>query len=344
MADGGEGTAEVLSYVLGGSWKQVVVHDPLMRPTQAKYLLLPDATAVIEIAQACGLHLLDSNERNPLITSSYGVGELIIDALDEGATRIIIGLGGSATNDAGMGMLSALGIRFTDTQGNALAQGGANLIHLQHIDSSGLHPQLAQTVFEVACDVTNPLCGANGASAVFAPQKGASVQDIEVLEQALAHFADMCEQQGYGSHQHVAGAGTAGGLGYGLLSFCHATLSSGFSTVAGQVQLEEHLCTADVVITGEGQLDAQSSMGKVVGAISQLAQKHDVPVLVICGSVEGHEGQLSSKNSTFEVVMPSIQNLDSLQSILANASSNIETTAKNVASAIRLGAKLTDIN
>ncbi|MER1974091.1 MAG: glycerate kinase, partial [Psychrobacter alimentarius] len=171
MADGGEGTSAVLSYVLGGRWKEVRVHDPLMRPITAKYLLLPDATAVIEIAQACGLHLLTVAERNPVIASSYGVGELIADALGEGAKRIIIGLGGSATNDAGLGMLTALGMTFHGADDNMLGQGGGELANLQRLDNTRFHADILNTVFEVACDVTNPLCGESGASAIFGPQK-----------------------------------------------------------------------------------------------------------------------------------------------------------------------------
>lgn len=171
MADGGEGTSAVLSYVLGGRWKEVVVNDPLMRPITAKYLLLPDATAVIEVAQACGLHLLTSGERNPVIASSYGVGELIADALEEGAKRIVIGLGGSATNDAGLGMLMALGITFHDIDDTLLTHGGGALASLHRLDNINLHAKVLDTVFEVACDVTNPLCGLLGASAVFGAQK-----------------------------------------------------------------------------------------------------------------------------------------------------------------------------
>ena len=185
MADGGEGTSAVLFYVLGGRWKEVRVYDPLMRPINAKYLLLENETAVIEIAQACGLHLLTTEERNPLITSSYGVGELNADALDEGVKRIIIGLGGSATNDAGLGMLMALGMTFHDSDDNTLAQGGGALANLQRLDATSFHTSVLETVFEVACDVTNPLCGELGASAIFGPQKGASLQQINDLDKDL---------------------------------------------------------------------------------------------------------------------------------------------------------------
>ena len=337
MADGGEGTSAVLSYVLGGRWKEVRVHDPLMRPINAKYLLLGNETAVIEIAQACGLHLLTTEERNPLITSSYGVGELIADALDEGVKRIIIGLGGSATNDAGLGMLMALGMTFHDSDDNTLAQGGGALANLQRLDATNFHTSVLYTVFEVACDVTNPLCGELGASAIFGPQKGASPQQINDLDKALNHFASICAQHGYQDHQDIAGAGAAGGLGYALMSFCQAELTSGFDTVAKVTNLSQHIADADLVITGEGKLDAQSAMGKVAGGISQIAKVSHTPVIAICGSVDGLE---PAQTSQFDVIMPSIQKLESIDNVFKNAYHNIEITAANIAAAIKLGQRI----
>ena len=334
MADGGEGTSAVLSYVLGGRWKEVHVHDPLMRPISAKYLLLPDATAVIEVAQACGLHLLTVAERNPVIASSYGVGELIADALREGVKRIIIGLGGSATNDAGLGMLTALGMRFHDSDDNMLAQGGGALANLQRLDATSFHTSVLETVFEVACDVTNPLCGELGASAIFGPQKGASLQQVNDLDQALNHFASVCEQHGYQNYQEIAGAGAAGGLGYALISFCQAELKSGFDTVAKVTNLSQHIADADLVITGEGKLDAQSAMGKVAGGISHIAKARHTPVIAICGSVDELE---TAQTSQFDVIMPSIQKLESIDNIFKNAYHNVEITATNIAAAIKLG-------
>ena len=337
MADGGEGTSAVLFYVLGGRWKEVRVYDPLMRPINAKYLLLENETAVIEIAQACGLHLLTTEERNPLITSSYGVGELIADALDEGVKRIIIGLGGSATNDAGLGMLMALGMTFHDSDDNTLAQGGGALANLQRLDATSFHTSVLETVFEVACDVTNPLCGELGASAIFGPQKGASPQQVNDLDKALTHFASVCEQHGYQNYQDIASAGAAGGLGYALMSFCQAELTSGFDTVAKVTNLSQHIADADLVITGEGKLDAQSAMGKVAGGISQIAKLSQTPVIAICGSVDGLE---PAQTSQFEVIMPSIQKLESIDNVFKNAYHNIEITAANIAAAIKLGQRI----
>lgn len=338
MADGGEGTSAVLSYALGGRWKEVRVHDPMMQPIIAKYLLLPDATAVIEIAQACGLHLLTANHRNPLSTSSFGVGEMIADALEEGVKRIIIGLGGSSTNDAGLGMLMALGIMFYDYDGDSLAQGGLQLARLQQIDETKFNPKVLDTIFAVACDVTNPLCGPLGASAIFGPQKGANLEQVAMLDNALDNFATICSQHfDNKDSQNIAGAGAAGGLGFALMTFCNAKLQSGFDTVATAVNLAHHIASADLVITGEGKLDAQTSMGKVASGVSQMAKAHNKPVIAICGSVDPVE---TTQNTPFDVVMPSIQKLESIDQVLDKAYDNIEITAKNIAASIRLGQRL----
>ncbi|MDO5768895.1 MAG: glycerate kinase [Psychrobacter sp.] len=334
MADGGEGTSDVLSYALGGHWKEVSVHDPLMRLISAKYLLLDNNTAVIEMARASGLHLLTSDERNPLVTSSHGVGELIMDALNEGATRIIIGLGGSATNDAGLGMLSALGARFYNEEDELLGQGGSELAHLKRIDLEGFDKRVSDVIFEVACDVTNPLCGNQGASTIFGPQKGANPTQVAQLDKALANFATVCEQYGLDNSQDIAGAGAAGGLGFALMSFCGAQLKSGFDTVAQTLNLSEHIANADLVITGEGKLDAQTAMGKVAGGISKMAKAQGVPVIAICGSVDGLKREQTTQ---FDVVMPTIQKIEPLQQVLDNAYDNMETTAVNLAAAMRLG-------
>ncbi len=342
MADGGEGTSTVLSYALGGHWIEVQVHDPLLRPITAKYLLLPDATAVIEMAQACGLHLLATEEKNPLLTSSYGVGEMIADAIDKGAKRIIIGLGGSATNDAGVGMLTALGIKFYDQEDKFLGTGGGALDKLLRIDDSDFHPNVLNTVFTVACDVTNPLCGPLGASAVFGPQKGASPEQVTQLDKSLSHFATICQQHDYNTAKDakdISGAGAAGGLGFALMSFCNAKLQSGFDTVADAVSLAEHIANADLIITGEGKLDVQTAMGKVASGVSQLAGAHATPIIAICGSVDKLQ---PTQSAQFDVIMPSIQKLDSLDDVLKNAYDNIETTAANIAAAIKLGQQLLD--
>ena len=246
----------------------------------------------------------------------------------------IIGLGGSATNDAGLGMLTALGMTFHDSDDNTLAQGGSALANLQRLDVTSFHASVLETVFEVACDVTNPLCGTLGASRIFGPQKGAGPQQVNDLDQALNHFATICEQQGYKNYQEIAGAGAAGGLGYALMSFCQAELKSGFDTVAEVANLSQHIADADLVITGEGKLDAQTAMGKVAGGISQIAKASHTPVIAICGSVDSLE---SAQISQFNVIMPSIQKLESIDNVFKNAYHNIEITAANIAAAIKLG-------
>jgi len=355
MADGGEGTAAALSYALEGRWITTKVRDPLMRAVYANYLLLMDNTAVIEIAEACGLALLTSAEQNPLITSSYGVGELILDALDYGAQRFIIGLGGSATNDAGLGMLMALGVRFYDANDNALTQGGAQLANVQRIDTSTLHPKtkalLAQSTrpFAVACDVTNPLCGVNGASAVFGPQKGGSDKQVDILDKALAHFAHIYARQNMQDdnkdYQKVAGAGAAGGLGFAFMAFLDSELQSGFDLIAKATRLSAHIAKADLVITGEGKLDAQTMMGKVANGVGLMAKAQNKPVIAICGAVDHEDYHKSAHNEStmnnlFTVVMPSIQQLAPIDEVFNSAYTNIETTALNLAAAMRLGEKL----
>lgn len=345
LADGGEGTSSVLSYVLDGHWQQVQVHDPLMRPITAKYFLTAEGIAVIEIAEACGLHLLKSNECNPLIASSFGVGEMIADAIAKGATQMLIGLGGSATNDAGAGMLQALGVKLQDTTGTALKPGGSNLSQLHSIEHQTLQNLLSGTKITVACDVTSPLCGPTGASHVFGPQKGATSDEVLILDKALAHFAAV-------THAHnvsddccgsIEGAGAAGGLGFALMAYCQAELKSGFDTVAEVVALDKHLAKADLVITGEGKLDAQTAMGKVASGVALRAKaiNPELPVIAICGSVDRDiSTENRFDNSPFDITLPSIQKLDTLDNILSGAYANVAQTAYQLATTLKLGQHL----
>lgn len=334
MADGGEGTSEVLSFALGGDWVEVLVHDPLLRPIRARYLLLANKTAVIETANACGLTLLAPNERNPMFTSSFGVGELIRSAINNGAERLIIGIGGSATNDGGAGMLQALGVEFFDKNGQILASGGGALATLARIDSS--HFFLKNIPIEVASDVVNPLCGELGASAIFAPQKGASSADVIHLDNSLLNFANIVCDHGYADHQNAKGAGAAGGLGFALLTFLNGKMQSGFEIVASRVQLAEQISRADLVITGEGRLDAQSLMGKVAVGVANCARSQNKPVIALCGSVDPALA-VTSKSLPFDAVFPSIQQLDLPNVVFESAFDNLALTAKNLAAAIKLG-------
>ncbi len=288
MADGGEGTVD--AWAANAAAEQIVVGvaDPLGRHVAARYAYAPaTATAVIEMAAASGLPLLHPDERNPLKTSTFGAGELVRDALSRGARHIILGIGGSATNDGGAGLASALGVRFLDARGRVLPQGGAALSRLAAIDMSGLDRRLAKTRIEVACDVTNPLCGPNGASAVYGPQKGASKRDVARLDAALHRLAEVAAATSgcTRADPESPGAGAAGGLGFGLVAFCGARLRRGVRIVAESVGLRERLKGCDLVITGEGRLDAQTANGKTPAGVAEVAKRAGVPCIAICGCV-----------------------------------------------------------
>ena len=291
VADGGEGTVQALVDAMGGQIVHTTVTGPLSTPVDAFLGLLSDrTTAVIEMAACAGLPLIPPAQRNPLITTTYGVGELILFALEKGYRHFILGIGGSATNDAGAGMAQALGATLLTAQGTAIERGGAALTTLAHIDISSLDSRLADCTFRVACDVTNPLCGPEGASAVYGPQKGATPAMIEQLDAALAHFAAIVEQDLHLSVASFPGAGAAGGLGAGLLTFLGAQLEPGTRIIFAMLHLADHIAHSDLVITAEGQIDAQTAYGKSISAIASLADKYAVPVLALAGSLaEGHE-------------------------------------------------------
>ena len=286
VADGGEGTTQALVDATGGRLVEREVTGPLGQPVLAFFGLMGDGrSAVIEMAASSGLPLVPAEQRDPRIATTYGVGELILAALDEGRTHFIIGIGGSATNDGGAGMAQALGVRLLDAQGNELPYGGAALAQLARIDREALDARLRGCVFEVASDVNNPLCGPTGASAVYGPQKGATPIIVEELDGALAHYAQIIERDLGCAVRDVPGAGAAGGLGAGLLAFLHATLRPGAQIVLDAVRLEEQIREADLVITAEGRLDSQTAYGKSVGAVAALAKKCGLPVLAIAGGL-----------------------------------------------------------
>ena len=287
VADGGEGTMDALQQTLGGVRVSLVVKDPLGREIEATYVILNDGiTAVVEMSAASGLPLLKSDERNPLKTSTYGTGQLICDALDRGCRKILVGIGGSATNDAGMGMLQALGFRFLDAQGNQLQPVGANLQLVSSIDSTGRHPDLDKTEFVVACDVKAPLYGRNGAAYVFAPQKGADQKMVEMLDAGLRHFSEVSSAMaGYDCSQ-MQGTGAAGGLGYAFRQYLDARLERGIEMVLDAIGFDDIISGADLVITGEGRVDSQTLTGKTPFGVAQHAHRQRIPVVVIGGSVE----------------------------------------------------------
>jgi glycerate kinase len=286
IADGGEGTVQALVDGTDGRILLYPVTGPLHEPVTALFGLLGDGhTAVIEMAACAGLPLVPPERRDPRITTTYGVGELIRHALDAGCRHFLIGVGGSATNDGGAGMAQALGIQLTDASGQEIEHGGAALASLAHISLAQQDPRLADCYFEVACDVNNPLCGLRGATAIYGPQKGATPDMIPALDAALQHFAFIIQQDLALSVADIPGAGAAGGLGAGLLAFVNASLRPGAQIVLETVHLAEHLRTADLLITAEGQIDQQTAYGKSVGAVAQLARQAGVPVLALAGSL-----------------------------------------------------------
>ncbi|WP_040226828.1 glycerate kinase family protein [Bhargavaea cecembensis] len=299
LADGGEGTVEALVRSTGGKLIRTHVTGPLGQPVTAKYGLLGDArTAVIEIAEACGLTLVPEEKQNPLRTTTTGVGELILDAIKNGARSLIIGLGGSATNDAGIGMLQALGYRFLDVSGQEVPRGGAALGAIRSIDATAVHPSLKGINIQVACDVNNPLHGEQGAAHIFGPQKGADPEMVEQLDKGLKNFAEVFKEHFDLDVQSIPGAGAAGGLGAALAGLLGAELRSGIDLMLEAVNLREHLQTADLVITGEGRLDAQSSMGKTAMGVAGLAKERGVSCIALAGSVTADAAALNDLGVT----------------------------------------------
>lgn len=283
LADGGDGTVEVLEYYLGGHRVNVKVQDPLLRPTQAQYLLSADRkTAFIEMSSASGLRLLCPSEYNPLITTTYGTGELIVDAVNKGVRRIILGIGGSATTDAGLGMARALGFRFFDSHGEELTGVGADLVRLHLVDDSNVLPAIKDIQFDVACDVSNLLYGHNGAAYVYGPQKGATKEEVDLLDKGLKQFNQVMEVTTGLNLQGFKGAGAAGGLGAGSVAFLNADLVSGVELIMREADFKAKIQGAGWIITGEGRLDAQTLSGKVIKGIIDV--KSNQKLAVFCGS------------------------------------------------------------
>lgn len=336
LADGGEGTTAALVNACQGKWVELEVEDPLGRTITTQYGLLPNGTAVMEMAAASGLHLLQPSERNPLLTSSYGTGQMIAHATLNGAKHIIIGIGGSATNDGGAGMLEALGIRFLDKNGQPLPKGGKALAQLAQIDVSGsLKTLINIPPITVACDVNNPLTGTQGASIVFGPQKGATPEMVIQLEHALKHYAQIVQQTGFPDTQHLAGSGAAGGLGFSLRTFLNATIQSGIDLVLQTTQLSQYLPNTDLIITGEGKMDEQTLFGKVPMGVLKLAKSHQIPIIGIAGSV-GTQTQLLRQHG-FSAIFPSIPNIATPAEIFAQTKENLTRTATQIAAIWQLG-------
>lgn len=287
IADGGEGMLDTLIEATQGTFVSTQAHDPLMRIRPARYGILGDQrTAIIEMAEINGLTTLSPIERNPMKTSTYGTGELIKDALEKGFRRFIIGIGGSATNDAGMGMMQALGAHLYDKQGNELEQGGKIMEQIAHIDLNHLHPALKEATFIVACDVQNPFCGPQGAAYVFARQKGANEEQIRQLDEGMRHLALLIERDFSYNINKVKGSGAAGGLGGAFATFLQAHLQSGIDLLLDAVDFDRKITNADWIITGEGKADRQTAEGKVPAGVLKRAKKANIPVMLIAGKVE----------------------------------------------------------
>ncbi len=330
MADGGEGTVQSLVDATNGEIIKHTVIGPLGEAVVGFYGLFGDGkTAVIEMAAASGLHLVKPALRDPLKTTTYGTGELIKAVLDKGVKHIIIGIGGSATNDGGLGMAQALGIRMLDNNGNELGYGGGELNKLSTIDMSNIDPRLADTRLEVACDVDNPLCGPKGASYVFGPQKGATPEMAKQLDHNLAHFAQIIKSQLGKDVIGREGAGAAGGLGAALLGLLEAELRPGIEIVMDAVNLNNIIANADLVITGEGRIDSQTIHGKTPIGVARTAKKYHLPVIGIAGCLS------SDCNVVYEygidAVFSVVNRATDLASALAEAAENIELTSRNIA-------------
>lgn len=286
LADGGEGTTDALIEGMNGERIDLTVTDPMHTPVDAYYGYLKDTnTAVMEMASAAGITLVPDSEKNPLLATSYGVGEMINDAIQRGCRNFIIGIGGSVTNDGGIGMLKALGVRFLDENGEDAGEGGQALAKVARIDVSGMNPLLKECHIQVACDVNNPLCGENGSTYVYGPQKGVTEDMKKTLDETMAHFARVTSETLENDYMNTPGAGAAGGLGYAFLAYTGAALTPGIELILDAVGLEEELSGADVVVTGEGRLDFQTAMGKAPVGVARLAKKYNAKVIAFAGSV-----------------------------------------------------------
>lgn len=335
MADGGEGTVQSLVDATDGSIVTCDVTGPLGQPVEGFFGLMgDDSTAIIEMAAASGLHLVEPEQRNPLVTTTFGTGELVKAALDRGVKHIIVGIGGSATNDGGIGMAQALGARLLDSEGRELGFGGGELSRLASIDLSNLDARLADIKLEVACDVDNPLCGPKGASHVFGPQKGATPEMVATLDANLAHYADIIKTTNGRDVVNTAGAGAAGGLGAALLGLFDASLRPGIQIVMDAVNLSDVVKDADLVITGEGRIDSQTIHGKTPIGVARTAKQYDIPVIAIAGSTAKdcavvHEHGI---DAAYSVVLGATD----LPTALKEAAFNVEMTSRNIAAALAM--------
>lgn len=338
MADGGEGTVQSIIDATGGHIKELTVTGPLGEPLSAFYGLSGDGKlAVIEMAASSGLDKVEPHQRNPMITTTYGFGELIKDALDEGVEEILLGIGGSATNDGGAGMIQSLGGKLLDAENQMIEPTGAGLANLAKIDLSEMHPRIKEVSIRVACDVDNPLTGKNGAAYIYGPQKGGTSKQIEQLDENLAHFARKIKKYLKQEIDHIPGAGAAGGLGAGLMAFLGGKLERGGDLLVDIMDLEEKIENADLVITGEGGINHQTIFGKTPVAVSQIAKKYQVPAIAFSGCL--NKGYQSVHEAGILAVFSIIPEFTSLEEALLNGQINLENAATNVAHLIDIETK-----
>ncbi len=336
LADGGEGTVDAIVFATGSRYVSVKVHDPLDRIIEARYGIIDKSkTAVIEMSAAAGITLVKDDERNPLNTTTYGVGELIRDALGKGVRRFILGIGGSATNDGGVGMLEALGFEFLDKSGNKISHGAKGLSELYEIKVENRLPELRECSFLVASDVKNPLCGELGASAVYGPQKGATPDMVRDMDSWLSSYASLTEKIYPDADRSYPGTGAAGGLGFALLSYLGASLISGIELVISETGLEEHIKNADIVVTGEGRLDSQSCMGKAPIGVARAAKKYGKTVIAFAGAVT--EDARLCNECGIDAFFPILRGVVTLPEAMKseNAYKNLKATATQVFSLMR---------
>ncbi len=336
VADGGEGTVEAMVQATGGRKVDAIVTDPLGSPVKAFYGLTGDGkTAVIEMAASSGLMLVPRELRDPLLTTSFGTGELICSALDAGARNFILGIGGSATNDGGAGMLQALGVRLLDKEGRDLHLGGGMLGRLARIDMTGFDPRLADCTINVACDVDNPLCGPRGASAIFGPQKGATPEVVAMLDGYLQQFAAIIKRDLGMDVAEVPGAGAAGGMGAAIMAFMGGTLRSGIEIITEAVALDAAVCDADLVITGEGRIDGQTIFGKTPIGVANVAKRHGKPVLGIAGCLTREAAVV--RDHGIDAVFSILFECCTLPEALANGAYNLRFAARDIAETLKIG-------
>ena len=330
LADGGEGTVDALYSGIGGQMVSVKVTGPRSKPVDAKYCILPNNVAVVEMAAAAGITLIPRQDLNPLETTTYGVGEIIANAISKGCREFIVGIGGSATNDGGVGMLSALGFGFYDKNGKPIELGAKGLRKLARISVDNVFPELKECTFRVACDVTNPLCGKNGCSAVFGPQKGATQEMVADMDGWLRNYARLAKSVSQRADSEHPGAGAAGGLGFAFVSFLNATLESGIKIILEETGLEEHIKTADIVITGEGKLDSQTAFGKAPIGVAKLAKKHNKTVIAFSGCVTA-DAEICNEHG-IDAFFPIVRGVTTIEEALDNnnAYHNLVVTAYQV--------------